>query len=316
MLLNEPWTITRQWRILLLQESIPFDIKITASAFTLLLPFVSPATDLEGRKVLHKLQLFQALPTLPLYLGSPRLTQAWGWSWRRQDKLSRCSSCQFKGYAVKFMHQYSFVPNESKKPDQEHHHQLQWANTWLCCMDAMLSQQMSSGCCLSCIYPASCRVLCSCESCFAVSQELCSFLLPCKVIRMPIRTGKTGIFPSASLQIQSQANGNGIFTHPNTRLPLDLLVCPLHSSVILPSLTNTFCHSPIILSKSSKVTQSSGGHCSFYPPSFGWACAWVCNYTYPNIRPALQGFPLEAAMEMYPAKTLHCISKVPLVRNF
>lgn len=143
--------------------------------------------------------------------------------------------------------------------------QIHYFVAWMQCS----ANKCLSGCCLSCIYPASCRVLCSCESCFAVSQELCSFLLPCKVIRMPIRTGKTGIFPSASLQIQSQANGNGIFTHPNTRLPLDLLVCPLHSSVILPSLTNTFCHSPIILSKSSKVTQSSGGHCSFYPPSFG-----------------------------------------------
>lgn len=136
-----PWT--SQWIILLLQENVPLDVKITASALTLLPPVISPATDLEGRKALHKLQLFQALPILPLYLGSPRLAQAWGWSWRHQDKLTRCSRCQFTGYTMTFMYQCSFIPNESKKPDQEHHHQLQWANTWLCCMDAVLSQQMS-----------------------------------------------------------------------------------------------------------------------------------------------------------------------------
>lgn len=106
-----------------------------------------------------------------------------------------------------------------------------------------------SDCCLSCIYLAGCRVMCSWESCSAVSQALCSSLLPCEAIRVPIRTGnsKTGIFLSTSVQVESQASGNafhGRLTHPNTRLPLDLLVCQLRFSVILPLIYLAFSPSP------------------------------------------------------------------------
>lgn len=94
--------------------------------------------------------------------------------------------------------------------------------------------------CLACIYLANCRLTCSRESCIAVSQALCSSLLPCEAIRVPIRTGssKTGISipPLCRLEVKpvELLSMKDYIHHPNTRPSLDLSVCPLHFSIILP----------------------------------------------------------------------------------
>lgn len=237
MLLNETWTMNSQWRILQLEENIPPNIEITVSALTLLPPFISPATDLEGRKALQKLQLFQTLPILPLYLGSPRLTQAWGWSWRYQDKLTWCRSCQFTEYAMKLMNQYSFVPNYPKKARSGAPSSATVGKyiTLLHGCNAQPTNVCQTVVCPAFFQPAA--EWCGAGKAAVLCPNHCTH--PCYPVKpsgclSALVTVRQRFFHPPLCGLKVKPDGNGRFIHPNTRLPLDLLLCPLHFLVILP----------------------------------------------------------------------------------
>lgn len=103
--------------------------------------------------------------------------------------------------------------------------------------------------------------------------------------------------------------------HPNTRPSLDWSVCPFHFSIISPLTYLILSPSPPSFPP-SHLKPTSVVHHSSFPQSLSWVYPCVCNYTYPDIRLALQGFPAWAAMEIYPEEALHSISKVPLVSSY